>query len=66
MDHYIQERLGCRYYLRYMDDFVVFHEDRRFLLSIKESIVEYLKGLHLRLHEEKCRVYRAVESLFLR
>ena len=58
MDHYIQERLGCRYYLRYMDDFVVFHEDKRFLLSVKEAIEDYLKGLRLRLHEEKCRVHK--------
>lgn len=63
MDHYIQERLGCRYYLRYMDDFVVFHEDKRFLLSVKEAIKEYLKGLRLLLHEEKCRVYKSSDGV---
>jgi len=58
MDHHIQERLGCRYYLRYMDDFVVFHEDKLFLTFVKKKIVEYLKELRLCLHADKCRVYK--------
>lgn len=63
MDHYIQERLGCRYYLRYMDDFVVFHEDKRFLLAVKGAVKDYLKGLRLLLHEEKCRVYKTSDGV---
>jgi len=58
LDHYIKEDLGCRYYLRYMDDFVVFHQDKSFLWGVKRAIVEYLDGLHLQLHEDKCRIYK--------
>lgn len=63
MDHYIQEQLGCRYYLRYMDDFVVFHKDKSSLLHIKNKIIEYLKGLFLTLHEGKCRVYQVTDGV---
>lgn len=57
MDHFIKERLGCRYYLRYMDDFVVFHDDKPFLWSVKQAIQDYLMDLSLCLHENKCRVF---------
>lgn len=31
LDHYIKERLRIKHYLRYMDDFILIHEDRAFL-----------------------------------
>lgn len=31
VDHYIKERLGVKYYLRYMDDFVLIHESKEYL-----------------------------------
>jgi RNA-directed DNA polymerase len=49
--------------VRYQDDFVVFHHDKQFLLSIKEAIKNYLKGLHLLLHEAKCRVFRTSDGV---
>ncbi|MGH7831964.1 MAG: reverse transcriptase domain-containing protein, partial [Candidatus Binatia bacterium] len=58
-----KERLGCRHYLRYMDDFVIFHKDKQFLLSIKEAVQGHLEGLHLKLHDEKCRVYRTADGV---
>ena len=63
LDHYIKEQLGCRYYLRYMDDFVIFHDNKQFLSAIKEAIKKYLSGLRLLLHEEKCRVYRTSDGV---
>jgi RNA-directed DNA polymerase len=59
LDHFIKEGLRCRYYLRYMDDFVVFHNDKAFLSHVREQIICYLRGLRLRLHENKCQVYAA-------
>jgi len=58
MDHYLKERLSCRYYLRYMDDFVVFHDDKEFLWAVKDYIVHYLAKLRLQIHENKCRIFR--------
>ena len=63
MDHFIKEKLGCRYYLRYMDDFVVFHQDKKLLLSVKEEITTYLEGIKLFLHKDKCRVYRTADGV---
>ena len=41
-----------------MDDFVVFDDDKNHLRQIRQHIIEYLGKLRLRLHEDKCRVYR--------
>lgn len=57
LDHHIKEVLGCRYYLRYMDDFLVLSNDKVFLWKVLESIQDYLKKLDLGLHDKKCRIY---------
>lgn len=31
LDHYVKQQLGCRRYIRYMDDFVLWHDDRAVL-----------------------------------
>lgn len=31
LDHYIKERLRIKHYLRYMDDFVLIHPDKRYM-----------------------------------
>ncbi len=35
LDHFIKEQLECPGYLRYVDDFVVFGNDKTALLEIK-------------------------------
>lgn len=61
-DHFVKETLGCRYYIRYVDDFVVFGNDKRELNEIKRQIVVFLQSLRLKLHRNKCRVYRVAEG----
>ncbi len=63
LDHFIKQTLACRYYLRYMDDFVVFHREKSFLWWVKEKIVGYLEGLRLALHEGKCRIFKTVQGV---
>lgn len=31
LDHFIKERLRVKHYIRYMDDFILVHEDKAFL-----------------------------------
>lgn len=42
MDHMIKERLGIKYYGRYMDDFYLIHEDRAYLQFCLEEIRRFL------------------------
>jgi len=52
-DHYVKEKLGAKYYLRYMDDFVIFSDDKDQLKKLIKKIKFYLKTeLNLKLKEK--------------
>ena len=43
LDHYIKEKLGVKYYIRYMDDMVIFGSNKHVLHAMREAIAEYLE-----------------------
>ena len=51
-DHWVKERLGIKYYGRYMDDFYLIHESREHLQHCRREIEAYLAGLKLELNEK--------------
>ena len=53
MDHFVKEVLRVPGYLRYVDDFALFHDDRRFLEHCRERVARYLDGRRLLLHPRK-------------
>ena len=57
MDHFIKENLKIKYYVRYQDDFLLFHESKEYLRYCKEQIVEFLKKEKLKLNA-KTRIYK--------
>jgi retron-type reverse transcriptase len=44
LDHFIKERLGIKAYVRYMDDMVLWHNDKAVLKSAGMEIREYLEN----------------------
>lgn len=52
MDHYIKEKLGIKYYGRYMDDFFLIHEDKEYLRHCREEIEKYVGALGLSLNSK--------------
>lgn len=53
-DHYMKHTLGIRYYGRYVDDFVIIHKDKLFLLDLVSKIRTFLQNeLKLVLHPKK-------------
>ena len=59
LDYFVKFDLRRRYYLRYMDDFLVFANCKEELLEIKIKIRDFLKNkLALDLHEGKSQVYK--------
>ncbi len=53
LDHYIKEELGISYYLRYMDDFILFSTDQDYLKFCLKKIQNYLeKELKLKLNKK--------------
>lgn len=57
LDHYIKERLRVKYYIRYMDDFILMHESKEFLQECKEKIAEHVASNGFELHPRKTRIY---------
>lgn len=54
LDKFVTHDLGLRYYGRYVDDFVIIHEDKEFLKSAHRKIAEFLQNnLKLSLHPQK-------------
>ncbi len=52
-DHFVKRVLKFKYYIRYVDDFVLFSKQRDSLIKAKKSIKEYLfKNLSLTLRED--------------
>ncbi|MEW8440456.1 MAG: reverse transcriptase domain-containing protein [Candidatus Thiodiazotropha taylori] len=56
LDLFIKRELGCRAYLRYVDDFVLFSDSKRELWQWKKAIGERLASLRLTVHETSAQV----------
>jgi retron-type reverse transcriptase len=63
LDHFVKERLGCRYYVRYCDDFVILDNDRRRLSDVRLAVEQFLLGLRLWLHPKKRTISRVEDGL---
>lgn len=51
LDHFVKEEMQVRFYIRYMDDFVLLHYDKKQLHTWKSEIEGYLTDkLHLQLN----------------
>jgi retron-type reverse transcriptase len=58
LDHFVQEDLQWRGYLRYMDDFVLFSDDKHELARAQRAIAAWLEEQRrLQLHPCKTRVF---------
>ena len=63
LDHYIKDELRVKYYIRYMDDFVIMSESKEelhYLFQVIKSYIENILGLSL---NPKTRIYPASQGL---
>ncbi len=56
LDHYIKEQLHIKYYIRYMDDFILLHHDKEYLKKCLNLINKKLSSLKLSLNK-KTQIY---------
>lgn len=62
-DHFSKEQLGCKAYIRYVDDIAVFSDDKRELWHKRDRMAEYLEKDRLRLHPYKTFVLPVAEGV---
>ena len=59
LDHYLKDDLGVKMYARYMDDFVVIHQDKEYLKALLAGINEFITNrLRLTLNP-KTEIYKS-------
>ncbi len=59
LDQFVKHKLKVKSYIRYVDDFVIFHEDKTQLKYYKQEIDIFLKNqLRLNLHPEKSNILK--------
>ena len=57
LDQFVKHKLRAKYYIRYVDDFVILHENKQQLESWKKEIDNFLKKkLKIELHPSKSHV----------
>jgi len=62
-DHFVKRELKCVGYVRYVDDFLLFGDDKQELHRWRATIVERLAELRLTLHEARAQVYPAATGI---
>ena len=62
LDHYIKEVLGCKYYIRYMDDIYILGSDYDYLKRCFGSIRDELREIKLDVNK-KSGIYRLKEGV---
>lgn len=64
LDQFVKHNLRQRYYLRYMDDFLILRSDKKELSLLKERLREFLKdNLRLTLHPKKANIFPAEKGI---
>jgi len=64
LDQYVKHHLKCKYYCRYVDDFVLMHEDPAVLNEWHYNLTVFLKArLKLDLHQDKKEINKIARGI---
>ena len=62
-DQFVKRELKCRAYLRFVDDFILFDDDKSRLWDLRARLLDYLAGLRLTVHLERAHPRPVTEGL---
>jgi RNA-directed DNA polymerase len=57
LDHFIKRDLKCPAYVRYVDDFLLFSDNKEYLHRWREEVLGFCASLRLTLHEDEAQVF---------
>lgn len=58
LDHFVKEKLKCKAYVRYVDDFALFSDDAAYLANCRREIEDFLAKLRLKIHPIKSQLFQ--------
>ena len=56
LNHYIKEQLHIKYLINYMDDFIIIHEDKKYLEYCLDEIKKFLLKYKLEINYNKTKI----------
>lgn len=56
-DHFVKENLKATKYLRYVDDFAIFSDDKNYLQEARLKVEEFLSTIRLKIHPIKSQIF---------
>lgn len=62
-DHYVKEKLHVKFYIRYMDDMLMIHQDKAFLERCMKAAIECFEALDFEINPKKTRIYPLSEGI---
>ncbi len=62
-DHFVNRELGCAAYQRYVDDFLLFADDKATLHAWRAALIDRLARLRLTIHEGKAQVSPTTQGI---
>ena len=62
-DHYAKESLHARFYIRYMDDFLIISDSKEYLETCMEQTRVYMNTLRFELNESRTRIYPLCDGI---
>ena len=57
LDYYVKHTLKSKYYIRYVDDFVILHKNKKRLKYFLEHINNFIPCLKIKLHPDKSEIH---------
>lgn len=57
LDYYVKQTLQAKFYIRYVDDFVILHKDKKVLQYYLKHINNFLPCLKIKLHPDKTEIH---------
>ena len=66
LDYFVKYKLKAKYYIRYVDDFVILHNDCKILENYKSIINNYIQSeLNLEIHPGKSKIIKLASGISL-
>jgi RNA-directed DNA polymerase len=53
LDQFVKHQLRCKGYVRYVDDFLLFADDKATLWRWRDAVIKFLQSLRLTIHEKR-------------
>lgn len=63
LDQFVKRKLCCCTYIRYVDDFLLFSDDKEILWQWREAIIRFLRTLRLTIHENRAHPRPVTEGI---